>query len=79
MTRHGRRWLRSACAAALAREQGADLRSRCQLVPTAPFAWELLDKPGEDPKNFTLTGDEAVALLKEAVGAAKEAGLPWME
>ena len=48
-------------------------------MPTAPFAWELLDKPGEDPKNFTLTGDEAVALLKEAVGAAKEAGLPWME
>lgn len=67
------------CAATLAREQGADLRSRCQLVPTAAFVWELLDKPGEEPKRFTLTGDEAVALLKEAVGAAKEAGLPWME
>jgi CRISPR-associated protein Csb1 len=67
------------CAAALMREHGADLRSRCHLVPTTPFKWELLDKPGEAPKRFALTGDDAVALLNEAVGAAKAAGLPWME
>jgi CRISPR-associated protein Csb1 len=32
-------------AAVLARTSGADLRSRCQLFPTGPFVWELLDKP----------------------------------
>ena len=33
-------------AAALVREQGADLRSRCLLVAEAPAAWELLDGSG---------------------------------
>ena len=67
------------CAAALLREQGGDLRSRCQLVPSAPFVWELLDKPGETPQQFTLTGEQAIDLYKSAVGAAREGGLPWME
>ena len=64
--------------AVLAREEGADLRSRCQLFPTQAFAWELLDTPGEaDHQTFTLTGDEAVALFNAAVQVAKDAGLPW--
>ena len=64
-------------AATLAREQGADLRSRCQLVPIGPFIWELLDQPGAEPIPFNLTGAQARALLKEAITAAKGAGLPW--
>ena len=63
--------------ATLAREQGADLRSRCQLFPTAPFVWELLDQPGTDPTRFSLTGAEARTLLKASIEAAKAAGLPW--
>lgn len=64
-------------AATLTREEGADLRSRCQLVPTEAFVWELLDQPGKDPKRFELTGDEAIGLCNEAIEAAKAAGLPW--
>lgn len=64
--------------AVLAREEGADLRSRCQLFPTQAFTWELLDTPGEEGhKTFSLTGDEAVALFNDAVQAAKDASLPW--
>src|SRR5690606_14417189 len=58
-------------AAALARDQGAHLRSRCQLYPSGPFVWELLDQPGAEPRKFSLTGAEAVALLKEAIQAAR--------
>ncbi len=64
-------------AATLAREQGADLRSRCQLFPTGPFVWELLDQPGAEPTQFNLTGTEARTLLKSAIVAAQDAGLPW--
>lgn len=67
------------CAAALNQGQGCDLRSRCQLFPTTPFAWELLDEPGAEPERFTLRADEAVALYRKAVEAAKAAGLPWLE
>lgn len=64
-------------AATLTREEGADLRSRCQLVPTEAFVWNLLDRPGQEPKRFELTGDEAIALCNEAIEAAKAVGLPW--
>jgi CRISPR-associated protein Csb1 len=67
------------CAATLAFENGMGLRSRCLLWPEGPMQWELLDKPGENPKAFTLTGDAAVSLFKAAVGKAKEAGLTWEE
>jgi len=64
--------------AVLAREEGADLRSRCQLFPTQTFVWALLDNPGEvEHKTYSLTGDEAVALFNDAVKVAKDAGLPW--
>lgn len=63
--------------ATLAREQGTDLRSRCQLFPTGPFVWELLDQPGAEPAQFSLTGTEARVLLKSAIAAATDAGLPW--
>jgi hypothetical protein len=41
------------------------------------MSWELLEKPGDTPKKFSLTGDEAVALLEAAVVSAASAGLNW--
>jgi CRISPR-associated protein Csb1 len=67
------------CAATLAREQNQDLRSRCQLFATTPFVWELLDEPGTEPKKFTLTRDESISLYREAIAAAKAAGLLMTE
>ena len=65
------------CAAALAAENGLDLRSRCLLWPTEPLAWELLGKPGEAPTKLGLDADAAIEMLKNAVEQAKKVGLPW--
>ncbi len=67
-------------AAALSIAQGCDLRSRCLLVPdhAHPAEWEYLDAEGR-PHAFSLSADEACILLKEAVAAAKAAGLSWRE
>lgn len=67
------------CAAALAAEAGLDLRSRCLLWPTAPLSWELLGKPGIKEEGLILEADHAIALLKEAVDAAKSLKVPWRE
>ena len=67
------------CGAALAFEAGLGLRSRCLLWPDGPMEWELLEKPGTPPKRFSLTGEQAVALLTKAVDAAKKLKLPWRE
>lgn len=64
-------------AAVLMREQGLDLRSRCQLFPTESTVWELLEKPSETPKRFTLDGESATKLFAEALAEAKRQGLPW--
>jgi len=64
-------------AAALATENGLDLRSRCLLWPTEPLGWELLTTPGAAPQRFTLDAKAAIELLDGAIKAAKEAGLPW--
>ncbi|MBE0616511.1 MAG: type I-U CRISPR-associated protein Cas7 [Proteobacteria bacterium] len=63
--------------ASLARAQGADLRSRCQLFPTGAFVWELLDDPTAEPQRFSLSPKTAVALAADAIGEAKKANLPW--
>lgn len=65
------------CAATLAFESGLGLRSRCLLWPDAAMHWELLAKPGEPPKSFTLDSDTAIKLLDDAVAAAEKAGLTW--
>ncbi|MCS7091604.1 MAG: type I-U CRISPR-associated protein Cas7 [Verrucomicrobiota bacterium] len=65
------------CAATLAFENGAGLRSRCLLWPEEPMTWELLAKPGEEPQRFTLTSEEAVKLFEQAVLAATKTQLPW--
>lgn len=67
------------CAATLAFESGLGLRSRCLLWPDDAMEWELLDRPGAEPKRFSLTGDQAIDLLKESIAAAKTATLSWME
>lgn len=54
-----------------------DLRSRCQLFAEQEPVWELLDRPGQPPKRFDLTPDEALGLLNDAITEAKKAGLPW--
>lgn len=64
-------------AATLAFEAGMGLRSRCLLWPDGPMEWELLEKPGEPPQKFPLTGDAAIDLLKAAIEEAKRAGLSW--
>ena len=66
-------------AATLVREQGADLRSRCLLYATAPVIWKLLDRPGEEPRKFDLSGSQAREIYRQAVHDAKDAGLPWLE
>ena len=65
------------CAATLAFESGMGLRSRCLLWPDGPMLWELLAKPGEPPKLFSLDAASAKKLLAQAVAAAGQAGLKW--
>jgi CRISPR-associated protein Csb1 len=66
------------CAGVLAAESNTSLRSRCHLWPEEDRDWELLDKPGQAPRKFRLDGDQAIALLNEAVSAAEQLGLKWM-
>lgn len=66
-------------AAALAAEGGFDLRSRCLLWPTDAMKWELLEKPGQMPVQFTLTAETAIKLLGEAIAAAEKLGLLWQK
>lgn len=67
------------CAATLAFESGMGLRSRCLLWPKMEMVWELLDRPGAEPKRFSLTGEQAIELLKETIASAKAAKVPWQE
>lgn len=66
-------------AATLAFESGMGLRSRCLLWPDGPMTWEMLAKPGEPPKQFALSSDQALEILKGAIHAAKKQDLPWPE
>jgi CRISPR-associated protein Csb1 len=66
-------------AAALAAESGFDLRSRCLLWPTDVMKWELLEKPGQKPLEFSLSAEAAIELLKQAVEAAEKQGLVWQK
>lgn len=67
------------CAAVLASEQGTSLRSRCHLFPTKPPVWQLLEKPGQTPGEFTIDGEASIGLLKKAIAAAQHVKLPWMK
>lgn len=65
-------------AATLVREQGADLRSRCQLVAAHSVVWELLGAPGAAPQQFSLEAESAESIYRTAVNQARERGLPWL-
>lgn len=65
------------CGAVLATERGLDLRSRCLLWSTESPTWELLSATGGQPQKFTLSADEAISLLDDAVAAAQQHRLPW--
>ncbi len=66
------------CAATKSAEENFDFRSRCLLVSEAPASWEILHKDGS-ATCFTLSGEEASMLVKEAVAEAQKANLPWHE
>jgi CRISPR-associated protein Csb1 len=68
----------SIAAIVLSVAKGLDLRSRCLLVPE-PGARAEFEVVGLDGtvSSFTLTADEACALLNQAVEHARKAGLPW--
>jgi CRISPR-associated protein Csb1 len=67
------------CAATLFQEQGCDLRSRCQLIPVNAYQWELIGKPGEDPKPLTISTETAIGVYAATVAEARNVCLPWME
>lgn len=64
-------------AAALNVERGWHLRSRCDLIleEGATTEWETLGGPNTEKQK--LPADATRALLKDAITAAKKAGLPW--
>ncbi len=66
----------SLAAGTLARVD-TDLRSRCQLFAEQESVWELLEHPGEKPRQFALAPDAAFQLLNQAIAEAKAANLPW--
>lgn len=57
-------------------ENGYDLRSRCLLIAEGKFDFEFLDNYGQS-KTFSLSSDEADALLAAAVTKASGLGLSW--
>jgi CRISPR-associated protein Csb1 len=63
-------------AAALAFEEGFDLRSRCVLVAHGPVMFELVKRDGTVAP-FDLSGADALKLVEESVDRAAAAGLPW--
>lgn len=67
------------CGATLAFEAGVGLRSRSLLWPDGPMIWQLLERPGTEPRQFSFTAEEAVDLLRDAVRKARESGLTWSE
>ncbi len=67
------------CAGVLASETNTSLRSRCHLWPVEEREWELLEKPGQPPRKFRMSGEQAISLLNDAVSGAKQGGLSWKE
>jgi CRISPR-associated protein Csb1 len=57
------------------RRNGYDLRSRSLLVASEPLSFELIRRDGGDPVRVDV--EDPVALLREAIAAAKAEGLDW--
>jgi CRISPR-associated protein Csb1 len=67
------------CGATLAFESGIGLRSRSLLWPEGPMVWELLDRPGVIPRQFKMTGNNAVTLFNQTINVAEQSKLPWLK
>lgn len=65
-------------AAALAFEEGFDLRSRCVLVADGPVLFELV-KRDSTVVPFDISSADARKLVEECADRAAAAGLPWRE
>lgn len=65
------------CAAELSVVGGLDLRSRCTLWAEESRRWELLGRPGEEPKVYSLDGNSAIDLLNASLEEAKKHGVSW--
>jgi len=65
-------------AAALAYEEGFDLRSRCVLVNAEPIVFESVAR-GREIRSFDLSSADALKLVAECADRAAVAGLPWRE
>ena len=63
--------------ATLAIETGYDLRSRCNLYSKESVHWELLGRPGDAPRRFGLTGEQAIQLAKQALAQCDKMKLPF--
>lgn len=63
-------------AAALAFEEGFDLRSRCVLVAEGPVMFELVRRNGSVVP-FDLSSADALKLVEDSTDRAAAAGLPW--
>jgi CRISPR-associated protein Csb1 len=64
-------------AAALQRDDGYFLRSRCHLIPAEPGRNELLGATAQDVEPFPLTAQVARAVFEEACARARKFGLGW--
>ncbi|MFH0901593.1 MAG: type I-U CRISPR-associated protein Cas7, partial [Pseudomonadota bacterium] len=66
------------CGTMLARRDGYNLRSRCQLVPVGSPSWEILSLGGSAIA-YDLPQESAITLLNEAVAEARKVSLRWKE
>lgn len=64
-------------AVSLHRDHGFDLRSRCALAPQGDLELELVQRDGNTDGPYTLTSDEAAALLAKAAEVAAKDGFDW--
>lgn len=59
------------------RDEGFDLRSRCAFAPEGPLAIELVDRDGGTSGPYSLSSDEAAALVAKAAEDASKHGMGW--
>ncbi|MGA8830600.1 MAG: type I-U CRISPR-associated RAMP protein Csb1/Cas7u [Desulfomonilaceae bacterium] len=64
--------------ASWAREQGCDLRSRCVLVPTQTFEWEIVDQPDSPWRKFVINTEQARSLYNRAYKHVEDLGFKLM-
>lgn len=64
-------------AVSFQRDEGFDLRSRCAFVPDGPLAFEVLDRDGQSSGPYSLSSEDAAALVARASKAASEFGMGW--